>query len=174
MKFMNGIKAGLLFVLAAGLTACGPSPTPQAYVQQPAPQVQYQQAPVQQYPQQAPVVVQESGIGTGTALLGAAAVGTAGYLAGKAMADKDRQVNNTTVYRDRPAYVQPNTVPQPTVTPPVAKAAPAPAMVAPAPTPKAFVPQAAAKTATVTQMRSPSPAPAARSSFTPSAVAKRR
>ena len=173
MNFKNGIKAGFLFVLAAGLAACGPSPTPQAYVQQPAPQTQYQQAPVQQYPQQAPVVVQqETGISTGTAVLGAAAIGAAGYMAGKAMSDKDRQVNNTTVYRDRPAYVQPNMVPQPTVTPPVAKAAPAPAFATPAS--KAFVPQAAAKTATITQMRSPSPPPAARSSFTPSVVAKRR
>ena len=169
MNFKNGIKAGFLFVLAAGLAACGPSPTPQAYVQQPPPQTQYQQAPVQQYPQQAPVVVQqETGISTGTAVLGAAAIGAAGYMAGKAMSDKDRQVNNTTVYRDRPAYVQPNTTPQPQVQAPVAKA---PATVAaPAPATKAFVPQAAANTATVKPMRAPAPT----SSFKPSPVAKRR
>ena len=170
MNFKNGIKAGFLFVLATGLAACGPSPTPQAYVQQLPPQVQYQQSPgqYQQYPQQAPVVVQqESGIGTGTALLGAAAVGTAGYLAGKAMADKDRQANNTTVYRDRPAYVQPNTVPAPQVQAPVART------VTPAPATKAFVPQSAANTATVKPMRAPAPTTSS-SSFKPAAVASRR
>ncbi len=165
MKFTKGIKAAFLFVLAGGLAACGPSPAPQAqYVPQPPPQQQYPQQ-YQQAPQ-APVVVaqpQETGIGTGTAILGAAAIGAAGYMAGKAMADNKQQTTNTTVYRDRPAYVQPSTVTAPPVAAPMAKAAPTPA-----PAAKAFVPQSAAKTATVTQMRSSST-----SSFRPSAARRK-
>ena len=173
MNFTKGIKAGFLFVIVAGLAACGPSSPPQTqYVQQPAPQVQqYQQPQYQQYPQQ-PVVVQQhdTGIGTGTALLGAAAVGATGYMAGKAMSDKDKQTNNTVVYRDRPAYVQPSTSTPPPVTAPVAKPATPVAAQAPA---KAFVPQSAANTATVKPMRAPTPS-VSTSSFKPAAVAKRK
>ena len=174
MKVVQGIKAGFLFALAASLAACGPSPQPQAYVQQPAPQVQYAPAPQTQYaPAQQPVVVQQhDGIGTGTALAGAAVIGAGAYMAGKAMAEKDRQATNTTVYRDRPAYVQPNTTPTPNVAPPVAKPAAPVAAPTPAPAPKqAFVPQAAKSTATVTPMRT---APSTSSSFKPTSVTKRR
>ena len=168
------MKKSLLVALALAVTlsACDNHPTPQTqYVQQPAPQVQYAPAPQQQYaPAQQPVVVQQhDGIGAGTALAGAAVIGAGAYMAGKAMAEKDRQVNTTTVYRDRPAYVQPNTAPAPNVQPPVARPA-QPA--APALAPKqAFVPQAAKSTTTVTPMRT---APSTSSSFKPSAISKRR
>ena len=168
MKVVQGIKTGFLFVLGAGLTACGPSPQPQAYVQQPAPQVQYAPAPQQQYaPAQQPVVVQQhDGIGTGTALVGAAAIGTAAYLAGK---------NAGSNKPSAPTYTQPPSISQPApaapvITPPAAKpATPAPVAQA-APAQKAFVPTAAANTATVKEMRAPAPT----TSFKPTAVAAKR
>lgn len=67
--------------------------------QQQLQQQQYQQAP-QQYnsaPAQAPAQHADSGIGAGTAILGAAAVGTAGYLMGRSNSN-----NNTTYNNSRP------------------------------------------------------------------------
>lgn len=149
----GGIKFGFIFVLVASLTACGPSPTPQAqYVPQPAPQVQ-------QYPQQhqqSPVVVaRETGIGTGTAIVGAAAIGTAAYLAGKANAEKPASTT-TNVYRPTTTVSAP-TPAQPKIQAPVAQAAPAAA-------PKqTFNPVAAKSMATVTPPKTS--APSSSSSF---------
>lgn len=166
MRNLNGgIKFGFIFVLVAGLTACGPSPTPQAqYVPQPAPQVQQYQQPYQQQPV---VVQQHDGIGTGTALVGAAAIGTAAYLAGKNAGEKS-QPQTTNVYRPTTTISAPAPA-QPKIQAPVAQAAPAPVASAPKQT---FTPVAATKMATVTPPKTG--APSSSSSFKPTAVAKRR
>ena len=110
MKNTARIIAAVLF--ASALTACGQQQQPQA---QYVPPQQYQSAPAQ--PVQAPQVVQhDSGIGSGTAIVGAAAVGTAAYLLGKANAEKAAAapVNKATTAISQPAQ------PRPVVQPPVA------------------------------------------------------
>ena len=138
MKNITRIIAAVIF--ASALVACEQAPHPQA---QYAPQ-QYQSAPAQ--PVQAPQVVQhDSGIGTGTALVGAAAVGTAAYMLGKANAEKAAAAapaNKVTTTISQPA------APRPVVQPPVA--APKTVMAAPAPAAQVFKPQAAKNMATVT------------------------
>lgn len=163
-NFNGGIKFGFIFVLVAGLTACGPSPSQQAqYVPQPAPQVQQYQQPYQQQPV---VVQQHDGIGTGTAIVGAAAIGTAAYLAGKNSAGKQPQTTN--VYRPTTTISAPAPA-QPKIQAPVAQAAPAPA--APKQT---FTPVAATKMVTVTTPKTSVTSSSSSSSFKPTAVAKRR
>lgn len=138
--------------LAMLVSACGPSPTNHSY----------QYPPQQQYQQQAPVapaqvVVHETGIGAGTAMLGGAALAGAGYLAGKAAAEKQNQAQhqapaNNTQFNSQPSQgvrqqaSTMNYAPQPTAQP--AK----PANFAPqAPVQsKAFTPTAAKNTSTVT------------------------
>lgn len=167
-NFNGGIKFGFIFVLVAGLAACGPSPNQQAqYVPQPAPQVQQYQQPYQQPYQQQPVVVQQhDGIGTGTAIVGAAAIGTAAYLAGKNSAEKQPQTTN--VYRPTTTISAPAPA-QPKIQAPVAQATPAPA--APKQT---FTPVAATKMVTVTTPKTSVTSSSSSSSFKPTAVAKRR
>lgn len=162
------MKKSLLvaLALAATLSACDNHPAPQTqYVQQPAPQ--YSQYPQGQYPQQAPVVVQQhDGIGTGTALVGAAAIGTAAYLAGKANADKPA-TTTTNVYRPTTTVSAPAPA-RPVIQAPVAQAAPAPA-------PKqTFNPVAAKSMQTVTAPKTSFSAPSSSSSFKPSAVSAKR
>ena len=164
MRNLNGcIKFGFISVLFACLTACGPGTDQQAqYVPQPQPQPQVQQyqQQQQQYQQQPVVVQQHDGIGTGTAIVGAAAIGTAAYLAGKNSVAKQQ---STEVYRPTTTISTP--VPaQPKIQAPVAKAAPTP--VAPKQT---FTPVAATKITTVTP-----PKTSTSSSFKPTSVAKRR
>jgi hypothetical protein len=164
-NFNGGIKFGFIFVLVAGLTACGPSPNQQAqYVPQPAAQVQQ----YQQLYQQQPVVQQHDGIGTGTAIVGATAIGTAAYLAGKNSAEKQPQTTNvyrptTTISALAPA--------QPKIQAPVAQASPAPVASAPKQT---FTPVAATKMVTVTTPKTSVTSSSSSSSFKPSSVAKRR
>lgn len=165
-NFNGGIKFGFIFVLIAGLAACGPSPNQQAqYVPQPAPQVQQYQQPYQQQPV---VVQQHDGIGTGTAIVGAAAIGTAAYLAGKNSAEKQPQTTN--VYRPTTTISAPAPA-QPKIQAPVAQAAPAAAPTSPKQT---FTPVAATKMATVTTPKTSVTSSSSSSSFKPTAVAKRR
>lgn len=164
-NFNGGIKFGFIFVLIAGLAACGPSPNQQAqYVPQPAPQVQQYQQPYQQQPV---VVQQHDGIGTGTAIVGAAAIGTAAYLAGKNSAEKQPQTTN--VYRPTTTISAPAPA-QPKIQAPVAQAAPA----APTAPKQTFTPVAATKMATVTTPKTSVTSSSSSSSFKPTAVAKRR
>lgn len=136
------IKIALVLAAVAGLSACGQDHHPQyqqpvqhSQYQQPQPQPQYQQPPQQ--------VVHENGVGVGTALVGAAAVGAAAYMVGK-NAGQQQQPKETVVYKDRPAVYQPAPAP---ARPPVPASLPA----APQPAAKqAFVPVAAAKMQTVT------------------------
>ena len=148
---MKKILAAAL--IASLVSACGNDqrPAQQAY-QQP-----YQQQ--QQYPQQAPVQYQQppaqyaqphdSGIGTGTAILGAAAIGTAAYLAGKNSAPS-APPQTTQVYRPTTTISQP-APPRPAVQAPVAQyqPRPQPTMPAAAPAAPAFKPQAARTMSTV-------------------------
>ena len=148
---MKKILAAAL--IASLVSACGNDhpPAQQAY-QQP-----YQQQ--QQYPQQAPVQYQQppvqyaqphdSGIGTGTAVLGAAAIGTAAYLAGKNSAQA-APPQTTQVYRPTTTISQP-APPRPAVQAPVAQyqPRPQPSMPAAAPAAPAFKPQAARTMSTV-------------------------
>lgn len=165
-NFNGGIKFGFIFVLIAGLTACGPSPNQQAqYVPQPAPQVQQYQQPYQQQPV---VVQQHDGIGTGTAIVGAAAIGTAAYLAGKNSAEKQPQTTN--VYRPTTTISAPAPA-QPKIQAPVAQASPAPVASAPKQT---FTPVAATKMVTVTTPKTSVTSSSSSSSFKPPSVAKRR
>ena len=143
-------------LIASLVSACGNDhpPAQQAY-QQP-----YQQQ--QQYPQQAPVQYQQppaqyaqphdSGIGTGTAVLGAAAIGTAAYLAGKSSGEKQAAAQATNVYRPTTTISQPAPA-RPVVQAPVAAPRPATPVAAPAPA-QAFKPQAARTMSTVTAPRS--------------------
>ena len=164
-NFNGGIKFGFIFVLVASLTACGPSPNQQAqYVPQPAPQVQQYQQPYQQQPV---VVQQHDGIGTGTALIGAAALGTAAYLAGKNSAEK-QQPQTTNVYRPTTTISAPAPA-QPKIQAPVAQPVP----VQQAAPKQTFTPVAASKMTTVTPPKTSAPSSSS-SSFKPSAVAKRR
>ena len=87
--------------------------------------VVYQTAPAPM--QQQPVVVHESGIGTGTALVGAAAVGTAAYLAGKAAGQNQAPTYSQPV-APAPAATAPRYYSSNTTTTPVA---PKPAALAP-------------------------------------------
>jgi hypothetical protein len=142
---MKKILAAAL--IASLVSACGNDhpPAQQAY-QQP-----YQQQ--QQYPQQAPVQYQQphdSGIGTGTAVLGAAAIGTAAYLAGKNAGEKSAPTQTTQVYRPTTTISQPAPVRAP-VQAPVAQyqPRPQPTMPAAAPAAPAFKPQAARTMSTV-------------------------
>lgn len=144
------MKKHLIVLLASiAVAACGNDTPPQSqYVQQPAPQ--YQQ-PVQQYAP-APVVQQhDTGIGTGTALVGAAAVGTAAYMLGKSNAEKAAQQPQNT-YRPTTTISQP-AAPRPAVVAPVAAPKPAAPATAPA---QVFKPQAAKTMATVTPPRTSS------------------
>lgn len=141
---MKKILAAAL--IASLVSACGNDHPPgqQAY-QQP-----YQQ---QQYPKQAPVQYQQphdSGIGTGTAVLGAAAIGTAAYLAGKNAGEKSAPTQTTQVYRPTTTISQPAPVRAP-VQAPVAQyqPRPQPTMPAAAPAAPAFKPQAARTMSTV-------------------------
>lgn len=77
----------VMFAAVGFLSACGDNTPPKQTYQ--APQ-QYQQ-PVQQAPQQY-AQPQSEGIGTGTAVLGAAAVGAAAYMLGKNSAEKQHAV----------------------------------------------------------------------------------
>lgn len=142
---MKKILAAAL--IASLVSACGNDhpPAQQAY-QQP-----YQQQ--QQYPQQAPVQYaqpHDSGIGTGTAVLGAAAIGTAAYLAGKNAGEKSAPTQTTQVYRPTTTISQPAPVRAP-VQAPVAQyqPRPQPTMPAAAPAAPAFKPQAARTMSTV-------------------------
>lgn len=149
---MKKILAAAL--IASLVSACGNDhpPAQQAY-QQP-----YQQQ--QQYPQQAPVQYQQppvqyaqphdSGIGTGTAVLGAAAIGTAAYLAGKNAGEKSAPTQTTQVYRPTTTISQPAPA-RPPVQAPVAQyqPRPQPTMPAAAPAAPAFKPQAARTMSTV-------------------------
>jgi hypothetical protein len=126
----------LMMVAVGSMTACSDHRQPTVVYQQ-AP-AGYQQAPVQyqqapgQYPQgQAPVIVQEQqGGGTGTALIGAAAIGTAAYLAGKNSANNAPAQTN--VYH-APAPAAPVVAPAPMAqVAPVTRPTSAP-VVAPAP-----------------------------------------
>jgi PBP1b-binding outer membrane lipoprotein LpoB len=160
------MKKSLLTALALAVTlsACDNSHPPQTqYVPQPAPQVQQYSQPYQQ----APVVVErDTGIGTGTALVGAAAIGTAAYLAGKANAEKQAP-QTTNVYRPTTTISAPAPA-QPKIQAPVAQAAPAP-VAAPKQT---FNPVAAKSMTTVTPPKTS--APSYSSSFKPSAVTSKR
>lgn len=144
-SFKGGIKAGFLFVLAASMAACGPAEPPH-YTQQ-------QQQPIQQ---QAPVQYaqpEHSGIGTGTAIAGAAVVGTAAYMLGKANAEKAAAAPKQEIYRSRPGPQPAQTWGQQPSKPVMAQAAPArPAMAAQAPA-QVFKPQAAKTMTTVTAPR---------------------
>lgn len=141
-SFKGGIKAGFLFVLAASMAACGPAEPPH-YTQQQQP-IQ-QQAPVQ-YAQP-----EHSGIGTGTAIAGAAVVGTAAYMLGKANAEKAGAAPKQEIYRSRPGPQPAQTWGQQPSQPVMAQTAPArPAMPAPA---QVFKPQAAKTMTTVTAPR---------------------
>lgn len=84
-----------LAVATLFLTACSDHtpPPPQQYSQPTQYQQQYGQP---QYPQQAPVVIDNSGIGAGTAILGAAAAGAAGYMIGKSINEQPVQTYNQT------------------------------------------------------------------------------
>lgn len=138
----GGIKAGFLFVLVASMAACGPAEPPHfAQQQQPI----QQQAPVQ-YAQP-----QQSGIGTGTAIAGAAVVGTAAYMLGKANAEKANAPKQE-VYRSRPAP-QTQTWGQQPSQPVAAQQAPARPVMAPAAPAQVFKPQAAKTMTTVTAPR---------------------
>lgn len=137
----GGIKVGFLFVLAASMVACGPAEPPH-YTQQPI----QQQAPVQ-YAQP-----EQSGIGTGTAIAGAAVVGTAAYMLGKSNAEKAAAAQQQEAYRSRPApqpvrnWAQPSQpVSQSSTIPSAPTKSAAPAQV--------FKPQAAKSMATVTAPR---------------------
>ncbi len=135
---MKKILAAAL--IASLVSACGNDhpPAQQAY-QQP-----YQQPPVQ-YAQP-----HDSGIGTGTAVLGAAAIGTAAYLAGKNAGEKSAPTQTTQVYRPTTTISQPAPVRAP-VQAPVAQyqPRPQPTMPAAAPAAPAFKPQAARTMSTV-------------------------
>lgn len=79
---------------------------PAQQYQQPVVQQPVYSAPVQQYaPASAPVQHVDSGIGTGTAILGAAAVGAAGYALGKSSSNNDNynNGNNYNTTRVQPA-----------------------------------------------------------------------
>jgi hypothetical protein len=142
---MKKILAAAL--IASLVSACGNDhPPAQQVYQQP-----YQQQ--QQYPQQAPVQYaqpHDSGIGTGTAVLGAAAIGTAAYLAGKNAGEKSAPTQTTQVYRPTTTISQPAPVRAP-VQAPVAQyqPRPQPTMPAAAPAAPAFKPQAARTMSTV-------------------------
>lgn len=104
-------------LLAVGVQACSDN-NHQAHT------ARYQSAPIQQVQGQQPtVIVQESGVGTGTAILGAAAIGTAAYMAGKAANQQAPAANS---------YVQPQQQQRPVYQAPVQAARPA---VAPTPAP---------------------------------------
>src|SRR5574343_1173996 len=154
------MKNIFVFAVAAILAACGDNvPPPQAYQQ---PVQQYQQ-PVQQYqqpvqqpqyaPQPAQVVQQpQQGIGTGTAIVGAAAVGTAAYLIGKNAGEKNAAANTRVITPPPPpSVITPST--QKTIIQPAVVTKPSPAPVAPVQT---FKPQAAKNSVTVTPPRTSS------------------
>jgi hypothetical protein len=153
---MLKIRCVSLVVAALFISACSDRtlPPPVQYSQPPA----YQQ-PVSQYPQQAPVVVDNSGISGTTALVGAAAVGTAAYLAGKANGQNQVTTNNTVVQPPvaRPVEVTPaKPAPMVAATPTPAPAKPfEPVRVHPQPAPvvatapaKSFTPVTVYKPAT--------------------------
>ena len=137
-----------LIASAVLLAACGPSPQPvyqqqpQIVYQQPAP-VQYQQpAPV------APVIVQQhdNGVSTGAAVVGAAAAGALGYMAGKSNTAPTSPTvirEKTVIIKEVPAAAAPAVAPKP-VPAPAPVVAPKPT---PAPAPKPIMPAAAPKPA---------------------------
>lgn len=141
------MKKTILIFAALALAACGQDNHPQTqYVQQPATTYQ-QQAPVQ-YAPQPQVVHQDSGIGTGTAIVGAAAVGTAAYMLGKSNAEKAAA---TAQAPTKPVIVQ-QPVQQRTYTQvaPAPQVQPAPPKAQPAPV-NTFKPVAAKNMTTVVQ-----------------------
>lgn len=145
-----------LAVVASMVSACGNDhpPAPQAYQQPYQQQQQYPQQPPVQYQQPPVQYVQphDSGIGTGTAVIGAAAIGTAAYLAGKSSGEKQAAAQTTNVYRPTTTISQPAPA-RPAVQAPVAALRPATPVATPAPA-QAFKPQAARSMTTVTAPRS--------------------
>lgn len=137
-------KILVALALAVSVAACGEHAPQQQYVQQPAPQVQqYQQPPVQQY------AAPQQGISTGTAVLGAAAIGAGAYYLGKNSAPTKTETK--TVVVQQPAPTQYNY--RPGQATPQAKAftsTPAPKVTSSAST---FKPVAASKAVTVTPPR---------------------
>lgn len=133
-------KIALALAASIALAACDKGQPQQQYVQQPAPQVQqyqqpYQQPPVQQY------AAPQQGISTGTAVLGAAAIGAGAYYLGKNSAPK---TETKTVVVQQPAPTQYNYSPAAQAPAPQPK----PAVTSSAPT--TFKPVAASKAVTVT------------------------
>ena len=146
-------SALIALALAVSLTACDQAPPPQ-YVQQPAPQ--YQQYPqTAPQPYQQPQVVQQQGIGTGTAIVGAAAVGTAAYLIGKNSGEKNAAAAQQRQVVTTPQPVTQAPQPQKFITQPAVVTKPVQAAPAPAPQ-QTFKPQSAKNSVTVTPPRTSS------------------
>lgn len=153
-----------LAVATLFLTACSDHtpPPPQQYSQPTQYQQQYGQP---QYPQQAPVVIDNSGIGAGTAILGAAAAGAAGYMIGKSINEQPTQAYNQTrqaaPVQAAPVVVTPSKPATMTATP--AQPAKPFEPVRVHEQPKAAAPVVAAKPATFAPVavNKPAPAPAA-------------